>query len=549
VSSVREASGARPTTLAEYQAIFWRRKWIVIVPPLVAALTAYVLSAQQSPLYKAKAQVRINTTDIVAAVTGVSTGSAFGDPTRFLATQANVARDRRLAQLVAEKARVPGITADTFLAESSAAPETDVDVLDLAVNNPSPRTATQLATTYANQFKAYATRLQTAEINAALAALERQLRPLRAAGDTTSPKFVELSTQESLLLGVGRGLAGKFTASPAEGASKIRPRPKRAAILGGLLALALGIGLAFLAEALDRRVRSEEEIEKTLGVPLLGRVPRPTRRLRTENKLVMLDEPTGIHAQTFRRLRTNLEFVNFERRARMIMVTSALPREGKSTTVANLAIALARAGRRVVLADLDLRRPFLQSFFATGSDHGFTDVVVKRTTLSQAIRSIALPGAGRLTADPSSNGHPPAAHRGANNGRANSEYTLNVLPAGTIPPAADEFLESDGVSAVLEHLSQEFDIVLLDTPPLLAVGDVMALSAKVDAIVVVARLGIHRRQLEELARQLDNCRAPILGFVLTGTSHGDGYGYGYGYETRAYEVRTEAQAESPAEQT
>ena len=537
MNSLGEASGGRPTTLADYQAIFLRRKWIVIALALVAALTSYALTAIQSPLYKAEAQVRVNTTNIVAAVTGVNIGSAFGDPTRFLATQANVARDRKLAELVVEKAGVPGMTADKFLAESSATPQTDVDVLDLAVTDPSTGTATRLATTYAEQFKAYAIDLQTAEINATLTAVENQLRPLRAAGATTSPKFQELSLQESLLIAVGKGLAGNITASPAEGASKIRPRPKRAAILGGLLGLALGIGLAFLAEALDKRVRSEGEIEETLDVPLLARVPPPMRRLQNENRLVMLDEPTGIHAQTFRRLRTSIDFVNFEREARMIMVTSALPREGKSTTAANLAVALARAGRSVILVDLDLGRPSLHSFFDIGSDHGFTDVVVRRTTLSEAIRPIALPGGvSRLTA--SSYGRPAPSRTG--NGRANAECILNVLPAGTIPPAADEFLESDGVSAVLEGLSGQFDVVLLDTGPLLAVGDVMALSAKVDAMLVVTRLGIHRRQLEELARQLHNCRAPILGFVLTGTPHGDSYGYGYGYDSRVPEVWQEA---------
>ena len=119
---------------------------------------------------------------------------------------------------------------------------------------------------------------------------------------------------------------------------------------------------------------------------------------------------------------------------------------------------------------------------------------------------------------------------------------LHVLPAGSMPPAADEFLESERVSTVLDNLSDQFDVVLLDAPPLLAVGDVISLSTKVDAIVVVVRLGIHRRQLEELARQLHTCRAPILGFVLTGASHGDSYSYGYGYDQRVYEdVPSEAE--------
>jgi Mrp family chromosome partitioning ATPase len=312
-------------------------------------------------------------------------------------------------------------------------------------------------------------------------------------------------------------------------------------LIGGLLGAFLGIGLAFLSEGLDKRVRSEQEIEETLGTPLLGRIPLPARSLRKANRLVMLTEPNSVHAQTFRRLRTSLEFVNLEQGARMIMVTSALPREGKSTTVANLGVALARAGRRTVLADLDLRRPFLNSFFDTGSDHGFTDVVVERVKLDRAIRSIALPGTGGLAAAQSRKGGSPAASRTATNGRGDVDCFLHVLPAGSIPPAADEFLESQRVSMVLEDLSEEFDVVLVDAPPLLAVGDVMTLSTKVDAIVVVTRLGIHRRQLEELARQLQKCRAPILGFVLTGASHGDSYSYGYGYDERAYDAGEEAE--------
>jgi polysaccharide biosynthesis transport protein len=547
VSSAGEGSGARPTTLAEYQAILLRRKWMIICLALIAAVTAYSLTATQSALYQAKAQVRVNTTNIVAAVTGVSTGSAYGDPARFLATQANVARDRALAARVVANAGVPGMTAAGFRGESRANPQFDADVLDLAVTDPSVEAATRLATTYAEQFKEYSVELQTSEINATLAAVEKQLRPLRAAGDTSSTEFQELSKQESLLIAVGKGLAGNISASPAEGASKVRPRPKRAGILGGLLGLALGIGLAFLAEALDKGVRSEKEIEEILGVPLLGRVPRPTRRLESENKLVMLEEPMGVHAQTFRRLRTSLEFVNSEREARMIMVTSALPQEGKSVTVANLAVVFARAGRRVLLVDLDLRSPSLQSFFDFGGDRGFTDVVVNRTSLGEAIRSIALPGSGPLFADRLNYGRPPASTGRNNNGRANAESILNVLPAGTIPPAADEFLESDRVAVQLDELAGQFDLVLLDTAPLLPVSDVMALNARVDGIVVVTRLGINRRQLEEFGRQLQNCRAPILGFILTGTSHGDSYSYGYGDGPRVHEASQEI--ERPAERT
>ena len=132
----------------------------------------------------------------------------------------------------------------------------------------------------------------------------------------------------------------------------------------------LGIGLAFLREALDTRVRSADEVGEKLGLPLLARVPEPPRKLRNSNRLVMQADPHGAQAEAFRTLRTNIEFVNLDVHARTIMITSAIQSEGKSTTAANLAIAFARMGKRVALVDLDLRRPFLDKFFDFGDRPG-----------------------------------------------------------------------------------------------------------------------------------------------------------------------------------
>jgi polysaccharide biosynthesis transport protein len=538
--STGEAPSAQPATLADYLRILRRRKWIIALLPLTAAVAAYAASAARAPVYTAKAKVLFQLSSTPAQL-NLGPGSSVSDP-NYMTTQANLATLPELAQRVVEAADVPGETAEKFLGESQASPEPGANVLNLSVSSGVSAAATRLVNAYADELKTYNADLNEEPIHQLLNSIQTKLDSIRKRGQTDTPAYQSLIQQRDNLQNYGPQLADNArVVHRAFDAPKVSPRPRRDAMLGGLLGLVLGVGLAFFADALDKRVRTEQEIEGILGIPLLGRVPRPTRRLRSANKLVMLEQPTNVHAQTFRRLRTSLEFVNFEQRAKMIMVTSALPREGKSTTVSNLAVALARAGRDVAIADLDLRRPFLHTFFATGGDHGFTDVVVNRVTLDRAIRQIALPSGGHLAPAPPVNGQPAAAGGSSTNGRASLESVLSVLPAGSIPPAADEFLESQGVSAVLAELSERYDVVLLDTPPLLAVGDVMTLSTKVDAIVVVTRLGIHRRQLEELSRQLHNCRAPVLGFVLTGASHGDSYSYGYGYDQRAYEVRGEAE--------
>jgi Mrp family chromosome partitioning ATPase len=285
----------------------------------------------------------------------------------------------------------------------------------------------------------------------------------------------------------------------------------------------VGLGLAFLAEALDRRVRSEHEIDEALGIPLLARIPRPPRALQKTNSLVMLQESTGAQAETFRKLRTSLEFVNPDGAARTIMVTSAVEQEGKSTTIANLAVALARGNRRVAVVDLDLRRPYLSRLFHVSGRPGITDVALKRAELSDALRPIALATGIRERASLNGDGG-----GGASNGRTASDGLLHLLPAGTLPPAAGEMLQDERLLGVLDELATRFDVVLIDAPPLLAFGDTMTLSTRVDAIFAITRLGrVQRSILHEFARQLQSCQANLLGYVLTGVEHSESYRYMY----------------------
>jgi succinoglycan biosynthesis transport protein ExoP len=515
-----EAFSTRPTTVADYLAILRRRKWIVLVPPVVAAVAAFALSTGQSPLYRATSQILLTRASVVASITGVDPTA--GDPNRYLATQASIARTPELAQRVSDASGIAGMTPGRVLAESGVSPSTDRDTFSISVEDPDRTVAVRLANTYADEYTEFSKERATQSINEALDQIRTRLNSLKAQGQGDSAVYDSLLQDQAKLSAVGRLMAGIATVlQPAEGASKIKPRPQRDAIVGFLFGSVVGLALAFLAEALDRRVRSEHEIDQALGIPLLARIPQPSRALQKTDGLVMLQESAGAQAETFRKLRTSLEFVNPDGAARTIMVTSPVEREGKSTTIANLAVALARGNRRVAVVDLDLRRPYLNRLFHVSGRPGITDVALKRADLSDALRPIAI--ATGIQERANLNGD-----RGASNGRTASAGLLHLLPAGTIPPMAGEMLQDERLLGVLDELASRFDVVLIDAPPLLAFGDTMTLSARVDAIFAITRLGrVQRPILHEFARQLQTCQANLLGYVLTGVEHSESYRYMY----------------------
>ena len=527
---------SRPTTLADYLALLNRRKWLILLPLVLAPTVAVLMSSRQQPLYQASAEVYLKRADIAAAVAGVTDPTLQVDPVRFLQTQANVARDPRLADRVIDRAAVPGMSPGALLGSSSVNPRDDSDILDFSVANENADDAVVLTNTYADEFTRYRTELDTARVNDALENVKERIKSLADRGiSVDSAAYAGLLEKQTDLETVGKLLAGNTQVlRPAGGAAKIRPQTRRNGILGALLGGILGIALAFIAEALDRRVRSERDVEDALGVPLLGRIPKPHRRLRKADALVMLAEPRSIAAEPVRRLRTNIEFVNLERRARTILVTSSVQREGKSTTLANLAVGLARAGRRVALVDLDLRRPYLNRFFRLAAFPGITDVVLGTVELADALRPVPITEAGPDNSRVRTRVGVPV-DAGSANGNRVIEGVLNVLPAGTMPPNAGELVGTEAVGRIIDALGQQFEYVLIDAPPLLAVGDAMTLSSKVDAMFVLVRLKVaHRGMLREVGRVLEGCPADKLGYVLASAELSEGYGYGYAY---AYEAR------------
>jgi Mrp family chromosome partitioning ATPase len=267
----------------------------------------------------------------------------------------------------------------------------------------------------------------------------------------------------------------------------VRPEPAQAAFVAVLAGLIGGVLLAFLREALDTRARSTREVRERLAAPVLGRLPAAGRGRR---RAALMDEAAWS-------LRTSVELANAELGARVIMVTGSAPSAGASTVAVHLGRALARGGRRVALVDLDLSHRSIGSDLGRRDDDpGVADVLAGDVALDQAFVPIE---------------------------DADGPGSLVVLPPGRAGQGRSAVLHGRVIAGrLLEDVRERADIVLVHAPALVGSGEAMALTATVDALLVVVRLGATRRAaLTELRRNLDASPAPVLGVAVTGASAGE----------------------------
>jgi succinoglycan biosynthesis transport protein ExoP len=288
--------------------------------------------------------------------------------------------------------------------------------------------------------------------------------------------------------------------------------------LGFLVGLALGLAVAILRETLDTRIRGERDVIAITSAPIIGGIGFDTGAV--DKPLIVQEDPHSVRAEAFRTLRTNLQFLEVESGGKSFVITSSIPSEGKTTTAANLAIALADSGAQVLLIDGDLRRPKIATYMGLEGAVGLTDVLIGRVHIADAMQPW---GKGNLV----------------------------VLPAGAIPPNPSELLGSRVMAALLRTLESEFDVVLVDLPPLLPVTDA-ALVSKLTrgALLVVAAGRTHKGEFAGAIAALENVGASVAGVIITmlPTKGPDAYGYGrYGYGGYGYAAETNAPIETAAE--
>ena len=459
---VTPSDGTIVPSLLDYLRVLGRWKLVFLMIVILLPATVIGISLIQTPTYQASAEVLIHPS---------GPGGTFVDSQRVAQTQATLARAPAVVDQVLEDVPNTGLDQKDFLENSSVSTTLGSDILTFSVKNSDPDLAMQLATAYAHAYIVYDESLE-------------------------NPVEAEVITA-------------------ANEAPKVAPRTVRNTLIAFCLGLVLALIVVFLADALDTRVKSVDAIREALGVRLLGRLATPPSRLRKNNELVMMADPTGREAEQFRSLRWSLDLANAEHEARAIMITSAVDGEGKSTTIANLAVALTRAGRRVVLIDADIAKPQLHRLFGLEQQPGLTDVELGDTWLTDALQQISVIEESSDVDD--------AGRRMERTG------SLEVLPAGSRIEDPDELGFDRAMGRIIQRVRGRADIVLVDASPLLR-SNAIALSAHVDAIIAVVRLkGLRAPALDEMGWMLEAAPAPTLGFVVTGAEKSAGPGYGYGY--------------------
>ena len=541
-----EPAAPRETLLREYLDIIRRNRWVVLAAVVVVPAVAVALSLTQPVRYAATARVLLNTQNLASSSldTTPQIPASPVPPERVADTQAQLARVTAVVQRVVQSGPAAGMTIQEFLSSTSVSSDPNTDLLAFTAAAATQTRAEALATAYATAFTKYRSALDTAPVHKARDRVQALLTELEAQGRTGSPLYRRLQAQDQSLQSLEVLRTSNATVvQQALTATQTQPKTVRNALIGIGLGLLLGIALAFLRQALDGRVVTATEVTSVLGLPLLGRLSGVPRTVRRQDALVTVVEPNSRLAQAYRVLRATIDSMMPRRvqpgaeTARLIAVkqdpqreichliaiTSATSGEGRSTTVANLGIAFARAGRRVVLVNADMRsttdeRPTsLDKLFGLDMQVGAADIIRRQAGLDGALvyRDVS----ARHEAESSA-----TTDAALDDGRGDDDHRagLWVLPAGSSPVAdLGDPMKSSRLDDLLAELASRFDVVLIDAPPLLLSADSLELVRRADAAVVVVRANrIAQSTLAEFSRVLSSSPVYKMGFVLTDSNEG-----------------------------
>jgi polysaccharide biosynthesis transport protein len=493
----RVQEGSEGLNLEQALGVLRRRTPLILLCVVVVAGVAFAVSRHESKKYTTTASLSFSNNQLseqVAGLPAINSGNQ-------LSQQASDVQDVTLGDIAAKTASQlgHGLTATKVTQSLSIAGQGESTVVDVAATSSSPVLAAEIANTYAHAYVAEQQASNHRYFQSALALVNKQLAALSSKQRVGADGVALQDRAESLgllaELDYGDAQVAQEAAVPASASS---PKTSRNVVLGGFLGLVLGLGLAFLLERLDRRIRRPDELEAKYGLPILGAVPKSSALSRAARgeKGPRASLPPAV-AEAFRLIRAHVRFLDADRNVRTILIASAASGDGRTTVARHLAEAAARMGSRVLLLEADLRHPTLSRQLGLQYALGLTDVAIGAASIDEATQSIDLDVSDDATTE---------------------DRTLDVMTAGSgLPLNPGQLMETPSMAALLDRLRSAYDLVVIDTPPLAAVSDAFPLLAKADGVIVVSRIAHSRHDVaERLRRILDSSGASLLGLIANG---------------------------------
>jgi len=480
------------------------RWWMALLVVLAVMAVSVGLAATSTKEYQATSSLLLGQSQLVGLIN--PSAQASEDTTRDASTNVLLVRSLAVARRVKF---VLGAreTPEELIAMTTAASEPDADIITITVTTTSPRRAAQIADAFAAQFVEFRAEADRKQIADGQELLRRRIAALPATATSERAQLEQTLQTINALSAVTTGDAQLVDRATVP-TSASSPDLTRSALLALVLGVVLGIALIYLIDLFDRRIKNPEDFESLYRLRTLTVIPERTRDPTSQRD-------RGAALEPFRILRGSLDSLRRDGPIQVVLVTSAIPGEGKSTTAAGLARAAALAGQRVVLVEVDLRRPTFKDQFDLGGDlRGLSTALVGGTPVHTLLRRV-LPGLSSLL----------------------------VLPSGPTPPNAAELLRAPQMGQVLEDLKAVADLIILDAPPLLPVADSQVLldRPEIDAMVLTAR-AYHttRDEVRRTRSVLDRFPALRAGLVVNGVRELDsGYEY-YGSSDAGHGRRASA---------
>jgi receptor protein-tyrosine kinase len=479
-----------------------RRRRLIALCTIGVAASAVFFSLLQQKQYSAKAALLFRDPGLDQTLFQ-SSSAPLVNPQRQGATNERLVSQPEVATRTAEGFG-GGVTPSEVRRKIKVAAEGQSDVISVTATDHDPGFAATLANAYANEFIGLRKEADQGVIRNAQTLVAGRLKDLNA----KDRRALQGRSDDLKILAALQTGKAELVQQASVPSSPSSPKPVRSGMLGLILGLLLGLGLAFLLERLDRRIRDPRELEDAYGLPVLGTISE-SRALGTASKGANGTLIPGPEWEAFRKLRAKLRYFSVDRDIRSVLVTSAAPEEGKTTVASNLALAAAIGGQaRVLLVEADLRKPTLARRYDLATVPGLAELLTHDIFVQEAIQSLSLPS------------------------WSEGDAALDVIVAGEIPPNPSELLESRRMSELLDELGSMYDLVIIDTPPVAVVADAMPIVRKVDGVIVVSWIGASTRDgAHHLRSELESLAAPTLGVVVNRAGEGvtGYYGYGYGY--------------------